>query len=524
MSLLDSVRRTMRLHEMVPPGGRVVVALSGGADSVALLHILRELDTSGELVVAGVAHFNHRLRGDASDEDERFCRGVAAAMGIPAVVGGADVRETARGQKRSIEDAARRLRYGFLREAAAHFRADGIAVGHSRDDQAETFLLRLLRGAGTRGLGSIRPRNGKVIRPLIDVARADLRRYVAERGLSFREDATNADVSVPRNRVRHELLPYLERAFSPNIVEVLAREAALAREDDERLQNEAIDLAASIVLTDTPSESSDRVIESPVDWSIGQSSLHVKGAVLVDADRLRSLHPAIGSRVARLALAHLARERFVGFAHVQAFLNFVRARVADSALSLPGQQARLGLVRGEGDDAHKAVVVLGPEPPRQASVKPKEARSAKAGSDSPELQRSDGGNSFRFSLSIPGEVVLAAQGWTVSADRVDGPADVPPRQGLAVLVQGLDGPLTVRSRCPGDRFQPPGLGGRTRKLQDYLVDRKVPRSARDLLPLVVDRDDRIVWIVGHAVAEGFRAAEPSPGVILLIARHLGGEV
>ena len=492
----------MRRHEMVPAGGRVVVALSGGADSVALLHILRELETTGELVVAGVAHFNHCLRGDASDEDERFCRAAAAAFGISVEVGSANVRETARVQKRSIEDAARRLRYAFLEEAAVRLRADAIAVGHSRDDQAETFLLRLLRGAGTRGLAAIRPKNENVIRPLIDVPRAALREYVANRALDFREDATNADISVPRNRVRHELLPYLERAFSPNIVEVLAREAELARDDDERLQNEAIVLAGSIVLTNTPSESLDRAIGAPADWSIGQSGLHVEDTVLVDADRLGALHPAIGSRVARLALAHLARDRFIGFVHVRAFLDFVRARVAGSASSLPGQQARLRVLDGGDGKVNKTIVELGPEPPRRAPTRA----------------------TFRFPLSIPGEVVLAAQGWTVSANRVDGPVELPPRQGVAALVQGLDGPLAVRSRQPGDRFQPPGLGGRTRKLQDYLVDRKVPRSARDLLPLVVDRDDRIVWIVGHAVAEGFRAAKPSPGVILLIARHLGGEV
>lgn len=482
----DSVRQTIRRYDLLPPGGRVVVALSGGPDSVALLHILRELETAGELTVAGIAHFNHRLRDDASDLDEQFCRDAAAAMGIPVEVGSADVRAVAKAQKRSIEDAGRQLRYAFFEEAVARFAADAVAVGHSRNDQAETFLLRLLRGAGTRGLGAIRPKMGRMIRPLIDISRAELRQYAADRGLTFREDESNADLSVPRNRIRHELLPYLEREFAANVVAILAREATLAREDDERLQQEAIETAASVVLTLTHGSSVDR--------SMGPSA---DRHVVVDAERLRSLHPAIASRVTRIALGKLSGDRFVGFEHVQRFLDFARSGEPGSAVSLPGQQAV-----HQGDR-----ILLRPEPERR--------RAGRGGESGPES---------RVPLSIPGEAVLAEQGWAVSADLAESAAGPGPAGALVALVKGVEGPLAVRTRKPGDRFQPPGLAGRSRKLQDYLVDRKVPRSDRDVLPLVVDGNDRIVWIVGHAVAEGLRAAAPSPGVILLIARHLGGEV
>jgi len=473
MSLLDSVRRTIRRHEMLPRGGRVVVALSGGPDSVALLHLLRDLESADELVVAGLAHFNHQLRGAASDGDEQFCRDLATALSLPIEVGRADVRTIACHERRSIEDAARRLRYAFLREAAARLAADAIAIGHSREDQAETFLLRLLRGAGTRGLGAIRPKAGIVVRPLIEVSRAELRQFVAERRLRFREDETNADLLVPRNRVRHQLLPYLEREFSPGIVEVLAREAALARDDEDRLESEAIDFAASVVLTDTA--------------ETGVRQVHL------DRNGLMALHPALASRVVRFGLGQLGRDRFIGFDDVQRFLDFARDAATGSAISLPGQQAlRVG-----------DRIELKPEPPRGVR---------------------EGSNSFRIPLSIPGEVILAPQQLAVSAHWAEGGQGPCHPSDQAAFVTGLKGPLAVRSRRPGDRFQPPGLGGRRRKLQDYLVDRKVERSARDLLPLVVDQDDRIVWIVGHAVAEGFRAAEPSPGVILLKARHLGGQV
>ena len=461
MALSARVLATIRRHQLLPPGGRVVVALSGGPDSVALVHLLRELEAEREVVLAGVAHFNHRLRGEAADADEAFCRALAAGLSLPIEVGCADVRGIARAEGRSIEDAARRLRYHFLDAARTALGADAVAVGHSLDDQAETFLLRMVRGAGTRGLASIRPRAGQVIRPLLEIGRAELRQYVRQRGLTFQDDVTNLDLTIPRNRVRHELLPYLAREFSPGIAEVLAREAALAREDEERLQNEAIEIAGSLVLVNT-------------------------GSVTVDVVALSQVHPALASRVVRHALQQLS-DKFVGFEHVSRFLAFAREAGEGQALSLPGQQA---VRRGD-------TVVLGPEPAR--------------GPASP-------ANFSSVPLSVPGEVI--AGGWWVAAD----PAPTDRRASdLEVLTTGVVEPLSVRFRRPGDRFDPPGLRGSSKKLQDYLVDRKVERSERDRLPLVVDGQDRIVWVVGHGVAEGFRAPAPSPGVILLKARRLGGE-
>ncbi len=229
MTLSDRVRETVRKYALARRDTRVLVALSGGPDSVALTHVLRDLQSEGAVVVAALAHFNHQLRGADADADEAFCRAMAASLGLPIEVGRADVRAAAREARRSIEDTARSLRYAFLEQAADRVGAEAIAVGHSLDDQAETFLLRLVRGSGSRGLASILPRAGRVIRPLLDIPRADLRQYATERGLDFRDDASNRDRSIPRNRVRLELITYLEREFNPGLNRVLAREAALAR-------------------------------------------------------------------------------------------------------------------------------------------------------------------------------------------------------------------------------------------------------------------------------------------------------
>ena len=456
----------------------MLVALSGGADSVALLLLLQELAAGGEVVVAGVAHLNHQLRGADADDDEAFCAALAARADLPFIAQRIDVAAIARTQKRSTEDAARRVRYEFLARAAASLRADAVAVAHTKDDQAETFLLRLMRGAGTRGLAAIHPRAGRVIRPLIDIDRSALREYLAVRGAGFREDATNADVAIPRNRVRHELLPYLRSHFSPAVTGVLARAAELARQDEDFLQAEAIKLAARIVLTDV--------------------------AVRLDVPGLRRAPRALSSRVAHAALQRLAGPKSIHFDHVDRLLALAEAAAGDGrAISLPGQYA----VRvGDTITLHPAA---GP------------ARRGRAlARRSPE---GEGGNSFAFSLSIPGEVRLGSHaiGAELVRERPAGMTWAGRGSEVGVAADALALPLGIRNRRPGDRFRPLGAPGR-RKLQDFLVDRKVKRADRDAVPLVVDGQDRIVWVVGQSVAEDFRVTDPLQGVILLKVRHLGG--
>jgi len=459
MTLLDRVRQTIRRHVLAPRGTGAIVAVSGGSDSVALSHLMMALDRAGDLRVAGFAHFNHQLRADA-DRDERFCAELAAALGRPLMADRGDVADLARRERRSIEDAARHARYEFLERARVQADATVIALGHTRDDQAETFLLRLLRGAGSRGLAAMHPRHGAMVRPLLDCRRSELRDYLREHNLPFVHDTSNEDVSVPRNRIRAELLPLLVERFNPSIVDVLADEADLAREEWRWMETLADDAFARVVRVSG-------------------------GATSMDAGQLAALPVALARLVVRRALLDRAAGRSISKAHV----DDVRRLALEEcpSVDLPGQQVkRIG-----------PAIVLTSKPERA------------------------GANLFRYSLSIPGEVRIRETGALVSAERAasagqaraDAGTDAASATAIVQFARS-DGPLSVRNRRPGDRFRPLGLGG-GKKLQDFFVDKKVARQTRDSVPLVVDESDRIVWVAGHVIDERFRVTDPAQGVVVL---------
>ena len=290
-ALHQRVRKTIERHALCPPGSRLLVGLSGGSDSVALLFLLRELAENGSFSIAGLAHLNHQLRPTA-ERDETFCRELAARLNLRIVVKNEDVKGYARGRNLSVEDAARRIRYDFMEQAADALGADHLAVGHTQDDQAETFLLKLIRGAGLTGLAGIHPRRGRVIRPLLDVARADLRSYLAERGERWIEDESNDDLENPRNRIRHIVLPELDCAASGPTRPAIARAAGLTREDAEWLDELAT--RRYIELAD----------ETP-------------DGVTLEASALLAEPPPLRRRVLLKALRTAAGGREIGLDHVE---------------------------------------------------------------------------------------------------------------------------------------------------------------------------------------------------------------
>ncbi|HSK10693.1 MAG TPA: tRNA lysidine(34) synthetase TilS [Vicinamibacterales bacterium] len=488
LALVERVHRTIQRYDLLPPGARVLVAASGGADSTALLCLLSELAPRGGFTLAGLAHFNHRLR-PAAGEDERFCRDLAAGLSLPIEVADGDVSAGARRARTSLEDAARRMRYAFLAEAADRMGASHIAVGHTRDDQAETVLLALIRGAGPRGLAGMAARRGRIVRPLIEQSHDELVRWLSSRQRTFREDESNLDPRFLRNRVRHELLPLLRGRFSPGIVSVLARAAVIAGDDAALLDEQAAAALAGIVAAGAD-----------------------PGATVLDAGALAAWPPALARRVAAIALSRVAGgARTIGFDHAERLVALAAGAVR-GPISLPGQQAEL--LNG------------------RVWLRPRAGRSGRA--------PGAGLNSFRVPLSIPGEAVVPG-GRVVSSElgpspawegghsfipavreRAPGEPVLTVRAGFgarwtAVVDARTVSGLTVRFRRPGDLFRPLGLGGR-KKLQDFFVDCKVPRDQRDRTPIVVDGADRIVWVAGHAIAEDYRVTGVTRDVVILKLR------
>ncbi len=416
-SVAARVARTIRERDLMGPADRIAVALSGGADSVALLFLLCEVASLLACRIAGVIHVNHGLRGDEAARDEAFCRALAQRLKLPADIGAVDTRAFAHAQHVSIETAARSLREQFLSEAAVRLDATFVATGHTADDQAETVLLRLLRGAGGRGVSGIRARRGIFVRPLIDCRRADIRAFLAERGEPHCEDSSNASTDFARNRVRHELLPVIER-IAPGGVPALARFASLAADDERFLEEAAIVAASTIVLINS-------------------------GGVQVSRGALNALAPAVARRVVRLALERAGASR-IGAAHIEAIRALAASKEEEGHLDLAGMAVER---RGE-------LVRFGVTPLSESTR-------------------------FERALLVPGSVDVPEAGIIVAAE------ERPSAQGMVlvndhasdVVVQAaaIRLPLSVRNRRPGDRFRPLGAPGR-RKLQDVLIDRKMPRE------------------------------------------------
>ncbi len=325
-ALLQHVRRTIRRHGLLPSGARVVVGLSGGSDSVALTRLLSELAPTLGFSIVSLAHFNHRLRATA-DRDERFCRDFAAGLRLPIAIAAADVQGYAASERLSVEDAARRARYTFLHGIARDAGADRIAVGHTRDDQAETLLLKLVRGAGLSGLGGVYPQRGLLIRPLLDAARRDLRGYLGEIGQSWVEDESNENVINPRNRIRHRVIPELELAY-PGAVRAMARAAAVSREDGQWLDDMARLRYEELVVA--------RPEPGTADGGTG-------GGLELDAAAVRAEPLPLQRRIVLAAIRTLSGGREAGLDHVERVLD-VLAGDAGGA-DLPG--CRVELRRGK---------------------------------------------------------------------------------------------------------------------------------------------------------------------------------
>jgi tRNA(Ile)-lysidine synthase len=457
MDFLARLAATLREHELVTHGQTLVIGVSGGPDSLALLHALRALTPVFELQLH-VAHLNHQLRGDDSDRDETFVLETARAWGLPAASARWDVRAYADEQRLSLEEAGRALRYQFLLRAAEGVGAGAIAVAHNADDQVETVLLHFLRGAGLAGLRGMAYRtriaNGQnafdLIRPLLDLSRGEIQEYCAAQDLAPRLDESNFDTSLLRNRLRHNVIPYLE-TINPNFRQAV-RHSALSIADDYAY------------------------IQQNVEGIFDRISRAVDSTLVFDLKWFRALPVNLQRGVLREAVTRLGQVKNVGFSHIERARRIAVEKEAGAQATFP----------------HGVVLTIGYDEFSLGAGQPLP--------DAPLLL-----NRQPISLNAGDEILLPDSDWGVRAMSLAEPSAHSPEEKGSTWALDLDadkiqGQLVLRTRRRGDRFAPLGMGGKHQSLHEYMIDQKIPRHLRDLIPLLSD-DEGILWVCGYRADE-----------------------
>jgi tRNA(Ile)-lysidine synthase len=476
--LLQRVENNIQDPRLLKHGQAVLVAVSGGLDSMTLLHALHELSSHHRWRLT-VAHFNHQLRGRSSDADEKLVRQTAAAMRLPFAAGRASVKEFAKKTKLSVEMAARRLRHDFFARMAKEHKIRAVALAHHADDQVELFFLRVLRGAGGEGLAGMKwrspsPVDSKImlVRPLLDATKAELRGFARESKIRFREDATNTSLDLPRNRVRNELLPLLQRRYQPALTKIVLRLMEIVGAES--------DLAGEAARQWLVSKQKVGRTPRPVPFHEPRSSG-------------RQSAPSYPNQC-QSRLTSAATVRGAGFDYLPVA---VQRRVLQLQLSEVGVPADFELIESLRQSAD-VPVNLGP----QLSV----LRDA-TGAVSLRLARPSDFNANETVVKLAGragEVTfdgVRVRWWFDAVKKIKRPAARPACESFDADKVG--GKITLRHWRPGDRFQPIGLKS-SAKLQDLFTNRKIPRARRRELMVAAAENNEIFWVEGLRISENFK--------------------
>ncbi|MBL7072022.1 MAG: tRNA lysidine(34) synthetase TilS [Candidatus Omnitrophica bacterium] len=445
---------TIKKYSLIKKGDRVLACVSGGPDSMAMLDLLSGLKRSRGMGLA-VAHLDHMIRGRRSKADAVFVKKASAKAGIPFYTERISVKEFAKKTGLSTEEAAREARYAFYQRAAAHTGADKIATGHNMDDQAETVLMRLIKGAGSRGLSGIPYKRAlgarTVIRPLLDIRRSDIEQYLKDRKIPSRNDLTNLKTAYLRNKIRHVLLPALEKEFNPGIKEVLNFTAKSLSGEFDYINNIALAKYRSLIKKSGSS-------------------------IWISIKRLSRQHIALRRLIVRHIIDEIKGDlRKISFKHWQGVESILSGE-GKPALDLPG-----GI------------------------------KCSKSGGDivfSKTGRKKQGSRRLRNALwlDIPGTLEIPELGLEIESEIV---GRMPrfkknKRRKNCEYINGdiIEAPLKLRTWKSGDRMRPLGMKD-SKKLHDIFIDDKVPKAMRDRIPLVLSKK-RILWAVGHRISEDCR--------------------
>lgn len=456
--LIQQVIKTIQQYKMISSGDHVVIGVSGGADSVALLYVLHSLKGRWKLMLT-VAHLDHMLRGEESQKEAAFVKSLADGLEVPCVIEARDVRAFKNEKALSLQEAARDVRYGFFQDVLKRCSAHKIALGHHADDQAETVLMRLLRGASLKGLSGIPPvREGIIIRPLIQSTKQELEGYLKEKNVPYVPDMSASEPHYLRNKIRHELIPLLQKEYNPKIIPALTRMADTLRQDEEALEAELTRIAGACMVKG----------RDTIRCSIGA---------------IRKYHASLYGRLMRKIIAGLKGDtRCLSYKHIEAVCRLLDENGPSRLAQLPGGWC----VWREYD----ALVFA-----RQES--------------------SPAGYCYTFD-TIPECCSIKQLGLTLCFSVEHGEMDeralhTSDKHVAFFNYAEVQSPVVVRSWLPGDRFYPLGLGG-CKKIKDFFVDRKVPVRQRHRVPILLF-NNKVAWICGYRSDDRFKVTTDSHKVL-----------
>ncbi|HCL80801.1 MAG TPA: tRNA lysidine(34) synthetase TilS [Nitrospiraceae bacterium] len=457
MTVIEKVKKTVNKYSMLSQGDHVLVGLSGGPDSVCLLTILHRLNEPG--VALSAAYIDHGLRPHETPDEIEFCAGICNSMNIEFITRHIDVKSYAKEKGLSKQEAARELRYDALCGMAAEKGANKIALGHNADDQAETVIMRLLRGSGPSGLSGIPPvrilgnRQSSVIRPLLETERIEIETFLGNEGLGFVVDSSNLGHEYLRNRIRHTVIPSIKN-INKDFIHTLSRTSDIFR-DEERY----FDLLTTKTLMKLISRKTGSSIE-------------------LFSGPLEAMDTVLLRRVLRRAIDETKGLRAIGFVHIEDMLHLIKSGNSGDRIYLP---KGIRVIKG-----YSTLIITSEQPVRLGT----------------------------YAVKVPGELVLKESSIVVRSAVIDINESESPGDGknnAFIDADKVNLPLTIRGRSDGDFFYPAGFGKR-KKLQDYFVDEKVPRDERDAIPLLISGND-IAWIMGYRTDERYKVAKDTKRVI-----------
>ena len=462
MDVIAKVRATIKKHSMLQTGERVLVGLSAGPDSTCLLMSLVTLATEYGIALDAV-YVDHGLRPAEIPDEITFCKDLCEELGVGFAVRRADVKGAVEREGTNKQETARDLRYAIFEEHAREIKAHRIALGHTLDDQAETFIMHIIRGTGLKGLGGIPPVRGAIIRPMIEVEKREIIAMLEAEGAAYMVDSSNLGEDYLRNRLRSHLMPMLQE-MNPNIVPTMGHTAEILRDEDRYLEytvNKTMmrlitrKSARSIELFSSPMETLDRVIVR---------------------------------RVLRRAVEATEGLRALGYVHIEEVIKLVHEGKAGDRVYLPHDIRAI--------KKYSTLLITSEEPLSLG----------------------------HYTLAAPGEqVFLKEAALMLRAEVSDSPVEDETEDSFRMIFDAEKAalPITIRPRAEGDHFCPKGFGGKKKKLQDLFVDEKVPRDERDAVPVVTSGGE-IIWVVGMRSDERFRVTPETKRFLILELKQARG--